>query len=202
MRKSGVVCNIRLTIKEDGNIISEKTERSHSFVNNFAFLILHGMDGVSNTDYRDISNTARPAALSTYYSGGSRFSTAGMDCVWRAGAVVGIAIGTSNSVFSVLQYCLQTRIAHGSGPGNMYYSEMVNPEDPIFSDPNILLELSRDFANNSGAAITVREIGLGGLCAYRYMNSAETLFIRDVIADTVVNGGQVLNVKYIFKTVV
>jgi hypothetical protein len=84
----------------------------------------------------------------------------------------------------------------------MYYSEMVNPEDPIFSDPNILLELSRDFANNSGAAITVREIGLGGLCAYRYINSAETLFIRDVIADTVVNGGQVLNVKYIFKTVV
>lgn len=209
--KPGVICNLNLRVTEDGKIVSERTERAHSFVTNFAYMILRGMDGITNTDSRDITNTARPAAPAMFYNRGDFSSTglAGMACVGEAGVITkGIVVGSSNTAFAISQYGLQTQIANGTGAGQLSYAAMLaTPADPSFSTPNITSELYRDMANNSGSAITVREIGLKGLVQYTNnqvnpRGCSEILFARDVVADTVVNAGQVLNVKYIFKTVV
>jgi len=205
-KKPGIVCNVRLAVTEDGVVITEKTERSHSFVNNFAALLLRSIDGVSNTDYRDVLNAAQKAALWTRYY--TAQCTAGMNVLKLRGysppAVYnnGIIIGTSNVAFSVSQYSLGAVIQHGSGSGQMVYTTMPTPSDPAYTAPDILLMISRDFTNNSGASITVREIGFMGSTAMSDQQVASVLFARDVVGDTVVTNGQVLNVQYIFKTVV
>jgi hypothetical protein len=209
--KPGLICNLDLRVTEDGKIISERKGRAHSFVANFAYMVLNGMNGLTNTNYRSTTNVARPAAGTRFYNRGDFSSTglAGMACVGAAGEITrGIIVGSSNTAFAVAQYNLATPIVHGTGAGQLSHAAMLTyPIDPSFSAPNIILELYRDFANNSGSAITVREIGLKGLVQYENqgLNQCGTdqiLFARDVVADTVVNNGQVLNVKYVLKTVV
>lgn len=209
--KSGLICNLNLRVTEDGKIVSERTERAHSFVANFAYMVLNGMNGLTNTNYRGATNVARPAAGTRFYNRGDFSSTslAGMECVGAAGEVTrGIIVGSSNTAFLISQYVLQSPILHGTGAGQLSHAAMLTyPVDPSFSAPNIILELYRDFANNSGSAITVREIGLKGLVQYDNQGLSQCgvdqiLFARDVVADTVVSAGQVLNVKYILKTVV
>jgi len=124
----------------------------------------------------------------------------------------GIVVGNSNTPFDITQYNMQSFIPEGLVSGAMSYGAMATSDDPIFSSPDILLTLTRDIANQSGAEIIVREIGLKGYPAYSsqaggssniiYTNNAEVLFLRDVVLDTPVANGQVLNVTYVLKTVV
>jgi len=206
--KSGVVCNLHLSVTENGDIVWESKDKSHSFINNFAYLIQHGMDAQSNSDWRSISNGAYPASN---YGGAIGYNGCVLAGMYIIGVVNdttrGIIAGTSNTPFSVSQYDLQSPIVNGTGSGQMTYAAMaVSPAYPTFSSPDILLEVNRDMANNSGSAITIREIGLKGYPSYvtlgAFYPKIEVLFLRDVVADTVVNAGQVLNVKYILKTVV
>jgi hypothetical protein len=202
----GVVCNLRITVKDakSGAIISQREDRAHSFVRNFMQMIYHSFDGSSNSGYKNSEGNAQSAAF-TYigYSGG-------ILCIAGAGVVDrGIIVGTSNTAFDISQYTLlQAIIPNGTSAGQMAYTAMLTPGEPVFSDPNILLTLSRDIANNSGGSITVREIGLAGrsyssgTVGGGVTGEHSILIARDVVSDTVVAAGQVLNVQYIFKTVV
>jgi hypothetical protein len=119
----------------------------------------------------------------------------------------GILLGTSNTPFAVNQYNLQAPIVHGSGTGQLTHAIQGALTPPSVVGSDILLELSRDFANNSTASITVREIGLVGYSLnggtyYGNLTFGSYLHLRDVVADTPVASGQVLNVKYILKTTV
>lgn len=206
----GIGCELETTVTEDGNVVLRRKERAHSFVNNFASLILRSLDTASNTDYKDINNAAVMAALACSGNGGgwgTFYACAGMNTVALAGEINrGVVVGTSNTPFAVSQYNLQAPIANGVSAGQLAYAAMNVVADPTFVTPDILLEASRDIANNSGASITVREIGLKGYpgaTSYSlYSVCSEILYLRDVVPDTVVNSGQVLNVKYTLKTVV
>lgn len=208
----GIVGELEISVTEDGEVISLRNARMHSFVNNMGAFILRGMDTLANTDCKTVANVAISAAAvnnwSRYYGNNSGTGAAGMNTIGAAGDTTkGIVVGTSNAAFGISQYNLQALIPHGGGASQLSYAAMATPAEPVFSTPNILLEISRDFANNSGAAVTVREIGLKGYIRYgwQYYDTylfAEVLFARDVVSDTVVNNAQVLNVKYIFKTVI
>lgn len=209
--RAGIRCDVGVRVLEDGEIISESVRKSHSFVRNFMYSVLRSMDGAGNSDLVTTGGAAAPAMFKlwyTYFSPGT-YVGGGLNTVAAAGEVNrGLVIGTSNTPFAVTQYNLQAPIANGNGSGQMTYAAMVTPPDPSFSAPDITIELSRDIANNSGAAITVRELGFFAYPVVNWgMTSGPTshviaMLARDVIDDTLVENGQVLNVRYIFKTVV
>lgn len=218
-QKSGIVCDLGIRVLEDNEIVSEKIVRAHSFTNNFAYMLARSMDMVGNTSYRNTANAAIPACVSPRCINapfGAQWIAecpAGMNTIGAIGETNrGVVIGTSATAFSVSQYNMQGLIAHGTGSGQMSYGSMLIPADPTFSTPNITINISRNISNNSGASITVREIGLKGYPAYAQasctyngtysVSCAEILYLRDVISDTSVGAGQVLNVTYILKTVV
>jgi hypothetical protein len=196
----GIVCNLRIQLRDEktGAVISDLERKSHSFVRNFMQMLYYGSLATANAAYRDTSDVARPACVTTR-------GCAGISCVGSAGiTTAGIVVGGSNLEFDISQYNIQSLISHGTGTGQFSYAAMNNPDEPSFIDPDIFLILSRDMANNSGSSIIVREIGLIGYPVYDgwYSHYASVLYARDVVDDTVVANGQVLNVQYLFKTVV
>lgn len=203
IRGIGLDIRLRVIDKKDG-VVFDKTEKAHSFVNNFMQMMKHSLDGVANTDYVDTGGAARAASYSrSYYYSAWMTWVAGMNTMGAAGDVArGVCVGTSNTAFALAQYNLQAPIAHGSGSGQLYYGAQVAIADPTWASPNVTLIISRDFSNQYSSGITVREIGIRGNPGVATQQMAQTLFARDVVADTVVAAGQILNVQYILKTVV
>jgi len=122
---------ITIVIKDkNGNIIKRHKQHSHSFVSNF----LNGLICVWN----------RSSLLATGYLG---YST-------------GLQIGTGTTPPSPSDTALADPISNGTGPG-----EMVYPTAPTFSSVAINGQTSSFtirsiITNNSGAPITVSEVGL------------------------------------------
>lgn len=110
------------------------------------------------------------------------------------GIVVGTNAGTTAEDNE--NYALDTKIAHGVGGGQLGYQAVTF----IYArevGANVDLDVSRVFANTSGGAITVREIGI--IC--RNTTDAKFhLLLRDVVADEAVADGFSLTVIYTLRT--
>jgi hypothetical protein len=108
----------------------------------------------------------------------------------------GISIGTGTSASSIEDYCLESPVENGTGPGQMtrddgvYVSITYNAETKKWT-----AVYYRDFNNNSGGTITIGETGLG-----RQLTANTTIdsFVeRNVLASPVaVADGQTLRVTY------
>ena len=108
----------------------------------------------------------------------------------------GIIVGTGTTPVSLEDYNLASKISHGTGSGQLSYGAC-SPYG-ISSDTQADVGLQRSFDNNSGADITINEIGMV-LKVYDGTNTYYTLIMRDVIsATTVPNGGRV-TIKYWFR---
>lgn len=76
---------------------------------------------------------------------------------------VGIVIGTSAATPTWTDYKLGNQIEHGTGSGQMQYAAMSAPSNvPTIHPTTGKADVSyhREFANNSGAAITIKEAGI------------------------------------------
>ena len=110
----------------------------------------------------------------------------------------GILVGTGNAAPAINDYALQTKIAHGTGAGQLSYGAVTfgaTASDTTTSQ----FTVTRNFANSSGNPITVNEIGLA--CSSGRMGNTITtyyfLIIRDVIGGGIaVPNGQTLTVNY------
>ena len=73
-----------------------------------------------------------------------------------------IKVGTSDIPFSANGTALGALIADGSGSGELVYGAMpgVGTVEPFVSGNKTKMSITREFTNNSGADITVREVGL------------------------------------------
>ena len=125
--------DVRLTITikdKDGNIIKIHKQHSHSFVAQFL------------TDLNEMFTSGPNSAV-----GALSYST-------------GIQIGTGTTSPLPTDTALTSPIANGTGAGQMSY-----PSTPTFSSVSIKgntasFTISSTIANNSGASITVSEVGL------------------------------------------
>ena len=107
----------------------------------------------------------------------------------------GILVGMGTTAPTIDDYDMETKIAHGVGAGQLQYSAVTfgaPTEDGTVSH----FTITRDFSNASGAAVTVREIGLvvrfydtSGPSAHNFLT------IRDAVNITVPNG-ETLTVNY------
>ena len=109
----------------------------------------------------------------------------------------GILVGTDSTPFDVMQYSLGAKISHGTGSGQLSYGE----QSTIVGTAEYE-QWQRSFDNNSGADITVREIGMACRTTKLFDGTSETHYIllaRDVITPTTVPNGGRLTVRYTFR---
>lgn len=135
---------------------------------------------------------------------------AGSDRVntWGSGSDWGIVVGSSDSAESFNDYKLAGIIAHGNDAGQLYRNAQ-NVLSRAWDSGNRkwVLRLQRAFVNNSGGAISVKELGFYTRSVARLhdmygdIDGAQvtegTMLLRDVLPTAqTVNNGQTITVTY------
>lgn len=102
----------------------------------------------------------------------------------------GIVCGTGDTAYSFEQYQLVSKISHGSTEGQFSHVNMIR-QTPTYDSGTKTWSCNyvRQFNNNSGAAIDVKELGIA---SYSPSNYYGCLLARDVLGstDTINIGGQ------------
>lgn len=179
---------LELIVKDkDGKVTERRVMESKSFVQQWLQLLWANMYFLFDTKV-SIKDTG--GVVRNVYSHYTNFRSNAGSGITTFGVIVGM--GTTSLAMD--DYAMETPIAHGTGAGQLQYSAMTfgaPADDGTVSQ----FTLTRDFANGSGGAVTVNEIGLyvkGFDGATKYF-----LGIRDVIAGGIaVPNGQTLTVNY------
>ena len=122
---------------------------------------------------------------------------------WPVNAPAGNAnygpmVGTGTTAPQVTNYNLQTKIAHGSGSGQLLYGA-TSLTAATTSGSTRFWKASRTFTNSSGSSITVNEVGL----VLAYQSTYYIMIARDVLSSgVVINNGQVGTLVYTFAITV
>ena len=200
---------LELTVKDkEGKVTEHRVLKSGSFVRQFLELLYTQVAGVY---YWKNDQPYQFPVVQVINTSGMRkpvFAYEGIfDCAAAAAdQTKGIMVGTGTTAPTIDDYHLETRIIHGSGAGQLQYGGVafgLPASDPTTSQ----FTITRNFANASGASITVNEIGLYVRArAVTYGGSYEDhyfMVIRDVISGgIVVPNGQTLTVNYREQAVV
>lgn len=107
-----------------------------------------------------------------------------------SGSVYGITVGTDTTNFDGKQAALIAPIADGSGSGELDYGDMTDAgrlSEPTVSGSDNIMRLERDFANNSGGAITIKEVGLSA----KGLDALGLLLMRGKVDKAVADGASV-----------
>jgi len=195
--------NLKTVIKDrNGKIISEHEQKCNTFVKNF-LLLLNAAFRYSYSTVVDTGGTARNAGAEYCYHvyAFSSYTVCGSGG-WTPSAgegddTFGIVVGTGNTPVTADDYNLASKIAHGTDAGQLSYGA-VTLDDPVIIDNTVKQQIMRSFTNNSGADITVNEIGL--IVKINYRNYL-VMVIRDVITPKTVPAGGSLDIGIVLKTV-
>jgi hypothetical protein len=166
------------------------------------FATRHGTTvGNANASVTDETGTARsyPLASSSGYGTVCNLSTLG-----DTGDVSqGIIVGTSDTPNVLGTYALGGKIAHGTSSGQLVYNPETVEDVTNPSGNDLQFRLTRTFTNNSGATITVKEVGLLVKKWDASSTSRSWLVARDVLPSPVdVPDGATLTIRYVVKITV
>lgn len=190
---------LELTVKDkDGKVTEKRVLKSKSFVRQFLELLWVQSFQIPETgpySVRDTGNTLRGIQ-------GCGFSFA---CDAAIGDdTLGIIVGTGNTAPTISDYVIETLIDHDAAPptaGDLQYGA-VTFGAPASDATTSQFTITRDFANASGGAITVNEIGLY-VEGWIFSTAYYFMIIRDVIAGGIaVPNGETLTVNYREQAVV
>jgi len=180
---------------KNGNTHDHVVKESESYVQQFLemlYLLMNMSPSSAPVSIRDTLNTLRDTYMPFKNGAGAGYVS---DVLAGAGDVTfGTVVGTGNTAPVITNYVMETLIAHGVGGGQLQYS-VVTFGAPASDATTSQLTITRNFANGSGGAITVNEIGLYARVfdgAARYI-----MLIRDVIGGGIaVPNGQTLTTNY------
>lgn len=169
--------------------------RSESFVKNFIALLRGAMESTHHFSapvLQDTSGNTYPFPNNIYIFDVN--SAINLD-------TRSIQVGIGNTAPTITDYALANKITHGVGAGQMQYGATTFGA-PSAGATTSQFTVTRNFANGSGGAITVNEIGL--VCTTydtTYTNMTATpkflLLIRDVIGGGIaVPNGETLTINY------
>jgi len=114
----------------------------------------------------------------------------------------GLVAGTGTDAESINNYQLKTKIAHGSGSGQLQYG-IVTGSTPAVIGGNVDMTISRSLVNGSGNSITIREDGM--YVRVKDFADASRYFcvIRELLdSPLTVNNGQTYTMQYTLRTTV
>lgn len=167
-----------------GKVLKRVKRKAHSFVGNFirclAVQFASGKEAITDVG----GNAVNPYA---YYTNLKAGAGSGDDDF-------GIQVGTGTNAVSINDTALQTKIAHGTGTGQLQYGAVTFGATACDAS-KCECTITRDFANGSGGDITVNELGL---VLQMYDTGSKNIFVaRDVVSGGIaVANGQTLTVNY------
>jgi hypothetical protein len=191
---------------KNGKILERKQFKSHSWLRQFIdWLRMCALQTTSTgTVYtmtiNDVTNTARTVPLTTS-------NYAGAFCMgYNAPAntsTYGLVVGSGDTPNSTSTYALAFQIAHGSGSGQLIHNATTVESVTNPSGGDFQFKVIRTFTNNSGASVTVKEIGIYG--NVRDTSPADRSFCiaRDVLpSPSSIPDGATMTLRYITKITV
>ena len=108
----------------------------------------------------------------------------------------GIVVGSDDSPVEYDDYKLGNQIPHGTGSGELSY-QTCDVEAPYLDGSEYKFRISRAFVNNSGASITVKEVGI--YVSHQGSNKFY-MILRDVLpSPTSIPDGATFTVRYYIK---
>jgi len=182
---------------EKGKVVRDTgTKECKSFVKQFLVGIL--------TDLSVHGRTCKDVNGDEFTTNASKYSSGWWDCygMFNSNASAGndsygIQVGRDDTTPTNENFKLLDKIAHGDGAGQLEYGDMAF-YDVIEHEGYMKFSFTRTFLNNSGATITVKEIGL---VTHLDFNNKDCLWLRDVLSPPVdVEQGKTLTVQYTIKT--
>jgi hypothetical protein len=180
----------------EGKVINHiGPKRSESFTQQFFDFLWCMFAGVFEINPIAIRNTGN-VLVNMGWTGKSLNANAAVGSV-----LSGIVVGTGNTAPVISNYVMETLILHDAAPptaGRMQYS-IVSFGAPAADATTSQFTITRNFANASGGAITVNEVGLYVSALRGDLTTGIQYFltIRDVIAGGIlVANGQTLTVNY------
>ena len=180
---------VELEVRDkDGKVIERRKQVSRSWTRwayNTAFCQLACVDGLTpdNLSMKDTTGAVKtgncPAALEDDHSCKASVETGWALAAAAGDDAMGIVVGTGTGAESFEDHALETKIADGTGAGQLSY---VLSEDYTVSTEGTTkkAEQVRYFNNNSGAAITVNEVGL--YVRYGSHGSFNFMTARDLVS--------------------
>jgi hypothetical protein len=183
---------------KNGKLISRKKGESHSFVKNF-IQILRALLGGTSVSINDTGGASR-----TFRGAWSHLASSWTENPCNANApagndTYGIQVGSSDAVFSKDNYSLGSKISHGTGSGQLLYGASTF-ETVTDTDTSSYFRITRVFTNNSGASVTVKELGIVIMHSVLADSTTYTyyfLILRDVLTSpSSVPDGATLTVRY------
>jgi hypothetical protein len=193
---------IEIVVRDkDGKIVKHGKHEMHSFLNNLPRILLGMLSAVGGTgltveglvksatvvDQTGANATAYIEWYGTngwYYTGGVVFGANAPD----DDDTYGIIVGSGTTPLALDQYALVSKIAHGTGTGQLDYGVSSYTElglDMGVSPPVYRFRLLRTFANLTGASININEVGIAVRCywAEQSLTRCNVKFIiaRDVL---------------------
>ena len=186
---------LRLVVKDRNGVILSDTKHkpAKSFVIQFLEFI-YGLFRGSDTMATAVDNTEKPIYEADYTYSSLFSANEGV-----GGGLYSVVVGTNDgeSPESNMDYSLDTKIAQGSGSGQMMHGVTTIGEVGVVG-ANVDVEWKRVFTNLSGAQIIVKEVGM----RTRYYTLYYHLAIRDVITQVAVPDNCSLTVYYTLRTTV
>ncbi len=172
---------------KNGKLIKKERKKGDSILKNWMFLFYGMANGVQWSFYDTNGNLQEINSVSVISC--SLLAPSGDDSF-------GIIVGSGTTPVDLEDHNLASKIPNGTGSGQLSYGET-----SFYSSYNGLtydMGGQRSFDNNSGADITINEIGLV-MKVNDGSNNYYVLIMRDVIsASTVPNGGRI-TIKYWFR---
>ena len=206
MSKIGLYYEVILRDR-NGKVVKRFKRKSESWLRGFiailrACLLQRYGTAVSAQNITDETGTAR-GFPDTYAPSG--YVTSYLPCCNgdTGDTSQGIVVGSSDTDNTLTTYALGSKISHGTGSGQLLYSAMTF-EDIVNPSGNILqFRMTRVFTNNSGADITVKEMGLLAKGKDNSDNPRSFLIARDVLSTPItIPDGYSLTLRYIVKITV
>jgi hypothetical protein len=194
---------------KNGKLIEHKRSKSHSWLKQWIqilkgeFATRHGTNvGHGNVTINDETGTGVTYPCHGSYSVTDYY----MDQSTRgdAGDVSqGIIVGRGDTPNSLTTYALASKIAHGTGSEQLLYGAESVEDVSNPSGMDLQFRITRTFTNNSGASVTVKELGILVKKYDASKISRSFLIVRDVLSSpSGIPDGATMTVRYIIKITV
>jgi len=183
---------------KNGKLIEHRKQESKSFVKQFIDMLYGLMKAKAGTE--NIIDITQPDGTTYGYPNLISLDKGILTAVADAGVdKSGIVVGSSDEAVGYDDYNLKSKIANGTGAGQLSYGACV-VDTPYKDGTEYKFRIYRTFTNNSGDTITVKEVGL--IVAYRDITRC-ALLIRDVLdSPESIPDGATFTVRYYIKIIV
>jgi hypothetical protein len=189
---------------KNGKLLERKRFKSHSWLRQFIdYLRLcasQSKTSLNTMSITDITGTSRTVPYTG--STGIQKYILGYNAAANDGDY-GIVVGSGDTPNATTTYALATKIAQGSGSGQLVHGATTVETVTNPSGGDFQFRIIRAFTNNSGASVTVKEIGLYGNLMDSTATDRQFATARDVLpSPSSIPDGATMTVRYIIKITV